>query len=52
MTTLILDNNKTYTFSTINELKFFVFEKFWYPENEEETDFNEAVKSSEVKSKL
>lgn len=38
MTTLTLDNNKTYTFSTINELKFFVFENFWYPKIEEEIE--------------
>ena len=32
MTTLILENNQKITFSNINELKVFVFEKFWYPE--------------------
>jgi len=32
MTTLILDNNKKFTFSNTNELRFFVYENFWYPE--------------------
>lgn len=32
MTTLILSDNKKINFSNINELKVFIFEKYWYPE--------------------
>lgn len=40
MTTLTLDNNKKITFSSINELKIFVFENFWYPEIDEKVEEN------------
>lgn len=37
MTTLIIDNKKI-NFSSINELKIYVYENFWYPEIKEEVE--------------
>lgn len=37
MTTLIIDN-KEINFSSINELKIYVYENFWYPEIKEEIE--------------
>jgi hypothetical protein len=37
MTTLIIDDKKI-NFSSINELKIYVYENFWYPEIKEDVE--------------